>query len=347
MKWTKYRLATTVQAEDIVAATLAECGIEGVEIVDKVPLTEEEKRQMFVDIAPEPEQDDGSAFLYFYLPAEDDAAAEKTEDSLKKTGTDGSSTEEIDRPREDGKAIFARVQEALAELRRWTDIGSGTIDISETEDVDWINNWKKYFHQFSVDDLVIVPSWEEVSEENKGRTVLHIDPGTAFGTGMHETTQLCIRAIRKFVKNGDRMLDIGTGSGILSIVALKYGAEYAVGTDLDTCTIPAVAENSARNGISEDRHELHIGNLIDDAELQQKVGRKIYDLAAANILAEILIPLMPAAAEALKPGGILILSGILEGKEKGVIAAAEQAGLAAPEITRQGEWVCVTMRCPD
>ena len=328
MKWTKFRLSTTEAAEDIVSATLAECGIEGVEIVDKAPLTEEEKKQMFVDIAPEPEADDGSAFLYFYLD-----------------------------PAEDTAEVLNRVTEALEELRAWTDIGSGAIDISETEDIDWINNWKTYFHQFAVDDLLIVPSWEEVKEEDKDKTILHIDPGTAFGTGMHETTQLCIRQVRKYLQPQAEVLDIGTGSGILSIVALQYGAGHALGTDLDPCTVSAVEENCAANGVTfrylsgeeteEDtaaQMELLLGNLIDDTAVQERAGRETYDLVTANILAEILVPLMPAAAAALKPGGICITSGILEEKEPLVREAAEKAGLLYVETTQQGEWVSVTLK---
>ncbi len=330
MKWNRYRLSTTEAAEDIVIATLSECGIEGVEIVDKAPLTEDEKKQMFVDIAPEPEADDGSAFLYFYLD-----------------------------PAEDTGEILNRVKEALDELKSWTDIGSGAIDISETEDVDWINNWKQYFHQFTVDDLLIIPSWEEVSEEDRDKTILHIDPGTAFGTGMHETTQLCIRQIRKHIRQGDEVLDIGTGSGILSIVALQYGAGHALGTDLDPCTENAVRENCDANGITygfagtpgawnishgQTQMELLLGNLIDDPEVQERVGRNRYDKILANILAEILVPLMPAAAAAAKPGGILITSGILAEKESLVREAAENAGLTWIETTRQGEWISITLK---
>jgi len=316
MKWKKFRLATTEEAEDIVAATLADCGIEGVEIVDKAPLTEEEKQQMFVDIPPQAEEDDGSAQLFFYLD-----------------------------PETDWEAVLARVREELDGLREFMDIGSGAIDISETEDVDWINNWKQYFRQFTIDeDILVVPSWEEIREEDRGKMVLHIDPGTAFGTGMHETTQLCIRQLKKYLKPGDEILDVGTGSGILSIIACKLGAGHALGTDLDPCAIPAVKENCEANGLSGQQMELILGNLIDDPVIQERVGRDTYDIVLANILADVLVPLMPAAAAAMKPGGICILSGILEGQEGKVTQAAEKAGLEILEITKQGEWVGVTCR---
>ena len=326
MKWMKYRLTTRTETEDIVAAVLMECGIEGVEIADRIPLTEEEKRQMFVDIAPEPEEDDGTAFLYFYLD-----------------------------PEEDTESILARVREALEELRTFSDIGSAAIDISETEDVDWINNWKQYFHQFTVDDILIVPSWEEVEEQNRDKLVLHIDPGTAFGTGLHETTQLCIRQIRKRVAPGMEVLDIGTGSGILAVVSCRLGAGHALGTDLDPCAEGAVRENCEANGLTyrfaqetdgAEQVGLLLGDLISDAAVQARVGKGRYDIVLSNILADVLIPLAPAAAAALKPGGVWITSGILDGKEPGVIAAAERSGLSCLETTRQGEWVSVTFRAP-
>ncbi len=318
MKWKKFRLSTTEAAEDIVVATLADCGIEGVEIVDKAPLTEEEKQQMFVDIPPQEQEDDGTAQLFFYLD-----------------------------PEEDHEPVLARVREELESLRQFMDIGSGAIDISETEDVDWINNWKQYFRQFTIDeDILVVPSWEEIREENRGKMILHIDPGTAFGTGMHETTQLCIRQLKKYVRPGCEILDVGTGSGILSIIAYKLGAGHAVGTDLDPCAVPAVKENCEANGLTEQQMELLLGNLIDDAAVQERVGRERYDIVLANILADVLVPLMPAAAAAMKPGGVCILSGILEGQEPKVVSAAEHAGLELAEITHKGEWVGVTCRKP-
>ena len=315
MKWKKYTLTIAEQAEDIVMATLYDCGVEGAEIEDKVPLTSEELRQMFVDIAPVPAADDGIARLHFYLD-----------------------------PNQDTASVLENVRNALDELRGFTDIGPAQIEETETEDTDWINNWKQYFHQFYVDDILITPSWEEVKPEDKDRMILHIDPGTAFGTGMHETTQLCIRQLRKHVTPQTELLDIGTGSGILAILALMMGARHAVGTDLDPCAVPAVQDNMATNGIAASDFDLYIGNLIDDADLRETVGAETYDIAAANILAGVLVPLMPAAAYALKKGGIYITSGILAGYEDRVRTAAAAAGLSELEETRQGEWVSLTFR---
>ena len=315
MKWNRFTVKTKTEAEDIVISTLAEVGIEGVEIQDKQPLTEEDKAQMFVDIMPEGPADDGVAYLNFYL--EEDA---------------------------DKDAILKDVREALDDLRNFMDIGEATIEESQTEDKDWINNWKQYFHQFYVDDILIVPSWEEVKEEDKDKMILHIDPGTAFGTGMHETTQLVIRQLKKYVTPDTEMLDVGTGSGILGIVALKLGAKHVLGTDLDPCAVPAVAENKEANQIADETFDMVIGNIIDDKAIQDQAGYKKYDIVTANILADVLIPLTPVIVNQMKKGAYYITSGILDVKEEVVVEAVKAAGLTVVEVTHQGEWVSVTAR---
>ena len=315
MKWNRFTLKTKTDAEDMVICTLAEVGIEGVEIQDKKPLTEEDKAQMFVDIMPEGPADDGIAYLNFYL--EEDA---------------------------DKEAILKDVRAALDELKSYMDIGEGTIEESQTEDKDWINNWKQYFHQFYVDDILIVPSWEEVKAEDQDKMILHIDPGTAFGTGMHETTQLVIRQLKKYVTPDTEMLDVGTGSGILGIVAIKRGAKHVLGTDLDPCAVPAVAENKEANGIPEEAFDMMIGNIIDDKEVQDQAGYEKYDIVTANILADVLLPLTPVIVHQMKKGAYYITSGILDVKEEVVVEAVKAAGLTVVEVTHQGEWVSVTAR---
>lgn len=315
MKWNKFTLKTLTEVEDIVISTLAEAGVEGVEIEDKVPLTESDKKQMFVDILPDGPADDGIAYLSFYL-----------EES------------------EDKEALLQRVREELEDLRRFVDIGEGTIVESQTEDKDWINNWKQYFHQFYVDDILIIPSWEEVRKEDEDKMIIHIDPGTAFGTGMHETTQLCMRQLKKYVTEETELLDVGTGSGILSIVALKLGAKHAVGTDLDPCAISATEENLEANEIAPGSMDVLIGNIIDDKAVQDQVGYEKYDIVAANILADVLVPLTPVILNQMKKGGIYITSGIIDEKEEVVVEAVKKAGLEVLEVTHQGEWVSVTAR---
>lgn len=315
MKWNKFRLKTTTESEDIVSSMLMDLGIQGIEIEDKIPLTQSDKAQMFVDILPEIAADDGVAYISFYL--EED---------------------------EDKDIVLANVRAELEEMRSYANVGECTIEESQTEDVDWVNNWKQYFHQFYVDDVLIIPSWEEVKPEDEDKMIIHIDPGTAFGTGMHETTQLCIRQIRKYVTPDTTILDVGCGSGILGMLALKFGAKYSVGTDLDPCAIDATYENMDVNGISRDQYEVMIGNIIDDKEVQDKVGYDRYDIVVANILADVLVPLTPVILSQLKTGGIYITSGIIDNKEETVVNVVKAAGLEVLEVTYQGEWVSVTAR---
>lgn len=315
MKWNRFTIKTKTEAEDVIISALADVGVEGVEIQDKQPLSETDKEQMFVDIMPEGPADDGIAYLNFYLE-------------------EGTEVE----------PVLERVRSVLEEVRGYMDIGEGTITESQTEDKDWINNWKEYFHQFYVDDILIVPSWEEVKKEDQDKMILHIDPGTAFGTGMHETTQLVIRQLKKFVTKDTQMLDVGTGSGILGIVALKLGAAHVVGTDLDPCAIPAVADNKEANDIKDETFDMLIGNIIDDKEVQDTVGYEKYDIVTANILADVLLPLTPVIVNQMKKGAYYITSGILDVKEDVVVQAVKDAGLQLVEVTHQGEWVSVTAR---
>lgn len=317
MKWKKFTLETTTDAVDYLGSMFDDIGIEGMEIEDNVPLTESETKGMFIDILPELPPDDGTARVSFYLDEDED-----TEEKLK------------------------AVREGLEEISQFVNIGTAKITESETDDKDWINNWKQYFKQFYVDDILIIPSWEEVKPEDRDKMIIHIDPGTAFGTGMHETTQLCIRQLKKYVTKDTELLDVGTGSGILSIIALKLGARHAVGTDLDPCAVPAVEENKEVNGIPVEAFDMMIGNIIDDKEVQDRVGYEKYDIVTANILADVLVPLTPVIVHQMKPGAVYITSGILDVKEDVVKEAVVAAGLEVVEVTHQGEWVSVTARKP-
>ena len=317
MKWIKFRIKTITDAEDILISNLFDIGLEGAQIEDKVPLTALEKEQMFVDILPDMPEDDDVAFLSCFV--EDDGSVNVDE-------------------------ILSSINEVLEETKLYCEIGEGTVEVSETEDLDWINNWKNYFHQFTIDDLLVIPSWEEVKEEDKDKKILHIDPGTAFGTGMHETTQLCIRALKKVLNKNSVLLDVGTGSGILSIVSLMYGAKSCVGTDLDPCAVDACSENTEVNGISKDKFKVLIGNIITDKNVQDEVGYDCYDIVVANILADVLIPLTPVIINQMKNGAYYITSGIINTKENEVRDAITKAGLEIVSVDHQGEWVGITAR---
>lgn len=314
MKWDKYTIDTTTEAEDFISMMLSENGIEGIEIEDNVPLTKEETGEMFIDFPPELPPDEGKSKVSFYLEAGEDHT-----ETLK------------------------AVRIGLEQLRSMVEIGSGDITSSQTEDIDWINNWKQFFQSFYIDDILIKPTWEPLKEEDKNKFLIEIDPGISFGTGKHETTQLCIRQIRKYLKEGERVLDVGCGSGILSIAALKLGAGSVVGTDVDGDCITSTHENMAVNHLAENSGEFYVGNLIDDKAFQEKIGTG-YDLVVANILADIIIPMAPALYQCAKEQGVLITSGIIDFKENEVKEALEQAGFEILEVNHQGEWVNVTAR---
>ena len=316
MKWKKFTLTTTTEAVDLVSSLFDEIGIQGIEIEDNIPLTESETKGMFIDILPELPPDEGIAKVSFYL---EDLSEEER--------------------------ILKEVWEGLEELSSFVDLGPKSLETSETEDKDWINNWKQYFKPFTVDDILIKPTWEEIPEKDTDKLMIQIDPGTAFGTGQHETTQHCIRQLRKYLTKGDRVLDVGTGSGILGITALKLGAERVFGTDLDENAITAVGENLEANQIDSRYFQVVKGNIIDEKEIQDQAGYECYDVVTANILADVIIMLQKQIPAHLKKGGIFIMSGILNIKEDAVKEAVLASGkLEILETAHQGEWVSFTAR---
>lgn len=315
MKWKKFTIQTTTEAEDFLSAMLDEMGIEGIEIENNVPLTKDEQSGMFIDFLPELPADEGISYVSFYL---------------EDTGDDSE--------------ILSRVRAGIEEQRQFVDVGEGSITVSETKDLDWMNNWKEFFHAFSIENIVIKPVWEELKEEDQDKILIEIDPGISFGTGKHETTQLCIRQLLKYIQKdqGQKALDVGCGSGILSIVALKLGAGSVVGTDIDENCMVSAKENMKMNHLPEASARFYMGNLIDDQELLRKVGEESFDIVVANILADVIIPMAPVIPSCLKPGGIFITSGIIDFKEEEVKNAIEATGLEILEINRQGEWVNLT-----
>ncbi len=318
MKWKKYTIETTTAAEDYMSSMLMEIGIEGIEIEDNIPLTKEDQADMFIDFLPELPPDEGISHVSFYV--EDDGS--------------------------DQTKILKDVKVGLENLRSMVDVGSGIITSSETEDLDWINNWKKFFSSFTIDDILIKPTWEELKDADKDKLLIEIDPGISFGTGKHETTQLCIRQLDKYIKElgSPKVLDVGCGSGILSIVALKLGAREVVGTDLDKDCMISTKENMQVNHLDAGLGTFYVGNLIDDEKLQEKVGTGEYEIVVANILADVIIPMAPVIPARLKKGGYFITSGIIDFRENDVKGAIEKAGLEIVEINHQGEWVNITAR---
>ena len=333
MKWIKMELKTTTEAVDLVSSMLDDLGVEGIEISDYVPLSDEDKQKMFIDILPELPEDDGSALVSFYLDTDTDI-----------------------------EELKANIAVELAELRQFVNVGSGELSVSETEDKDWINNWKEFFKPFRVDDsIVIKPTWETLTEKKDGDLVVEIDPGTAFGTGAHETTKLCIWNLKKYLKKGDTVFDVGCGSGILSIISMMLGADYAAAVDIDPIAVGVTAENAEVNKLAAEiceKNEAGLpvftgksglievtdGNVIGDAALREAVGLQKYDIVVANILADVIIPLSGVAREFMKPGALFISSGIINMKQEAVEAALKENGFEIVEIVTQGDWVSIVAK---
>lgn len=313
MKWNKYRLKTTTQATDFVCGILIELGINGMEVEDNVQLSQEDKEKMYIDYLADLPEDDGVAYVNFY-------------------------TEESDGAEE----LLEQLREKLKEANGFVDVGEGSIEKSMTEDVDWVNNWKRYFKSFTVGDFFIKPTWEETDDAHKNMQMIEIDPGTAFGTGKHDTTQLCINQLVNYVKPGDKVLDLGCGSGILSIVAKKLGAGQIYMTDIDEAAMVASKENFEVNNIPTDDVEMVCGNVLEDEAMQQKFEEEQYDIVVANILADVIIPIAGIVDRFLKPGGTFISSGIIYMKEEAVKEAVNcNANLELTHIEKQGDWRAV------
>lgn len=306
-------METTTQAEDLVSNMLGELGINGIEVNDNVPITEEEKKRLFIDILPELKEDDGTAFVSFYV---DEA--------------------------EDSEPLLANVKAGLKELSQFVNVGTGKITVSQTEDKDWINNWKQFFKPFRVDDTIVIkPTWEELTDRKEEDLVIEIDPGTSFGTGAHETTKLCITGIKEYMKESFIVLDAGSGSGILSIIAKKLGAKEVLGIDIDENATNSAVENAAVNKLQVEQGSLNFvtGNIIEDDGIRTQIGKEKYDMVVANILADVIIPLSDVIGENLKPGGIFISSGIINTKEDAVRKAIEKNHFTVLEVYHMGDWV--------
>jgi ribosomal protein L11 methyltransferase len=313
MKWTKFTLKTTTEAVDLVSDMLNDLGIAGIEISDNVPITEEEKKRLFIDILPELSEDDGSADVSFYVDAEENV-----------------------------EELLSKVREGLKELSEFVTIGNGNIIVTETEDKDWINNWKEFFKPFRVDDTIVIkPTWEELTDSKEGDLVIEIDPGTSFGTGAHETTKLCIVGLKKHMQPNSIILDAGSGSGILSIIAKKLGAKEVLGIDIDPNATNSAIENAQVNELPIQESDLSFvtGNIIEDDGIRTQIGREKYDLVVANILADVIIPLSEVIGENLKPGGIFISSGIINIKEAAVRKALLKNHFNILEVNKMGDWV--------
>ncbi len=328
MKWNVIRIRTTNDVTDYLAGILFDLGFEGIEVTDTVQLSEQEKKAMFIDFLPELDETDKTAVVTCY-----------TEENV-----------------DPGQAI-SQIREELEEYRAFLNPDAVSFETGVTEDTDWINNWKQFFKSFAVDeDIYIKPTWEPMKEEFKDKLVIEIDPGTAFGTGSHETTRLAIANMKKYLKPGDRLLDIGTGSGILSVIGMKLGAGKAIGTDIDPIAVRVACENAEANGLSvfagtvsevpDGSVAFYTGNMLDDEAFCVPFSEQKYPIVVANILADVIIPLAPVVRRFLLPGGVFVCSGIINLMEEKTKKALTDLGYKILNEERMNDWVSYAVRLP-
>lgn len=263
MGWNKITIDTLTSAEDMIDYELTELGATGVEVEDHVSLTEEEMKVMYVHLLPDDiAPDDGKAKISCYFDENENL-----------------------------EHITMQIQAMLERLRGFMDIGAGTISFDKTKEEDWVNNWKKFFKPIRLMNRRDQTNMGDIRRSDRRYDCCRDDP-TAFGTGSHETTKLCIEGMKPYIKEDTKILDVGCGSGILSIIGLKLGAGHAVLTDIDPHAISASEENFEVNHISKDQFEVYQGNVLDDKEFAASLGSKCYPVVVANILADVISPLI-------------------------------------------------------
>ena len=313
MRWTKFTIDTTEASAELVSALLYDFDITNIEIEDNAAVTPLEGED-YEELVPDRGADDGSSKVIFY----------------------------VEEGRDYGK-LLEDIRFGLDNLKKTADIGAGTIDISSTDEKDWRDKWKEFFHTFTVGDYTIVPSWEEVSSDSDPKHIIRMDPGITFGTGKHESTRLIIEELPEYIHGGEKVLDLGTGSGILAMIALREGAADVTATDIDPATKDAVAENFERNNLPLEKMHLVIGDLASDKKVQGEVGGG-YDVVCANILADIIIGMLPAIRNTIRPEGVLLTSGIIDFKEEEVKNALYENGFKVYDIKKCGEWVSIAAK---
>ena len=251
---------------------------------------------------------------------------------------------------EDGPGAETQVSDLRGELyamrERLADLDPGTLELSvrRVRDEDWENSWKQYYHPIPVGErLLVVPEWME-PEGFEDRIRVMLDPGMSFGTGAHASTQMCLTALETHIRGGERVLDLGSGSGILSIAALLLGAARAFGVDVDPMAADVARENAAINGLGPDRFTSLAGGVLTDEALMEELSAEPWDLVLANIVADVIIPLSAVVPKLLRSGGVFICSGILNVRLDEVKTAIEAAGLRICRVETLDDWCAVVAR---
>ncbi len=312
MDWIQVSIYTTTEGIEPVSGKLLQLGFTGIEIEDE---------QDFKDFL------ENNKDCWDYV--DDDLLREKESETCVKVYIS-----------EDEPEQLAAIKASMLELKEYDkngDFGRLEISLNTLKEEDWSNNWKKYFHAMEIgENLVVKPYWEDILSTNK--TVFEINPGLTFGTGSHHTTRLCLEDIEKTVKPGDDVLDLGCGSGILSIVSLLFGASSAVAVDIDSNSLETAFDNLERNNIEKEKYSVLIGNILSDENLKKTVLKKQYDVVLANIVADVIITILPLVKKALKPDGTFITSGIIDIRIEDVKTALSKNGFEILSENRSADW---------
>ena len=321
MNWIKVTIYTTNAGIEPVSGRLLQLGITGLEIEDA---------QEFDDFLEESKE------FWDYV---DDNLVEKMhgETNVKVYVSDDTA----------GRELLLAIKSTLAELKTIdadNEFGRLEMETDGMTEQDWANNWRKYFHPLEIGEKIMIkPEWEELSEHTD-RIVFNIEPGMSFGTGSHYTTQLCLEALEKYIKEGDRMLDLGCGSGILSVIALMLGAKEAVAVDIDPNAVDTAYQNAARNNVDKSKYTVLAGNVVTDPDIQATIAKNKYEVVCANIVADVIIGLAPKAKEYMKEDGVFITSGIIEDRIDDVKNALTENGFEIVKVNQRKDWASIICR---
>lgn len=318
MNWIRVSICTTSEGIEPVSGRLYQLGITGLEIEDE---------QDFKDFLENNKQ--------YWDYVDEDLIKEKSGETKVKTYISDDAS---------GRELLLAVKATLAELKQLDEngeFGRLEIELDSTTEEDWANNWRQYFHPIEIGEkLLIKPEWEELDAPTD-RIVFNIEPGMSFGTGSHYTTQLCLEALEKYVTPDINMLDLGCGSGILSIISLMLGAKRAVAVDIDPNAVDTAYQNAERNGVGKENYTVLSGNVISDSDIQAEISKYKYEVVAANIVADVIIALAPKAREYMAENGVFITSGIIEDRIDDVKAALQENGFEIVKISRRKDWASI------
>jgi ribosomal protein L11 methyltransferase len=321
MDWIKVTVYTTTAGIEPVSGRLMQLGITGLEIEDETE---------FKDFLEETKD---------YWDYVDDDLVKRMEGETRVIAY---VSDDIS-----GRELLTGIRGSMAELNELNEdniFGRLEVEIEGTKTEDWANVWKQYFHPLEIGEkLLIKPEWEDLKEDTD-RIVFNINPGMSFGTGSHQTTQLCLEQLEKYVTPGCRMLDLGCGSGILSVVSLLLGAKEAFAVDIDPNCIDTAYENAAMNGVDKSVYTVISGNVVTDPNVKAIISQHKYEVVAANIVADVIIGLAPTAREYMKEGGVFITSGIIDGRQDEVKSALEAEGFTVTDMQRRKDWWSLVCR---